>query len=405
MRIILATESSFVGSKNNLKSSGFSGVAVFVDQASKYLAESGHKVMIIAPSASNTSKLSVKKISPKLSVALLPSRPNPFRPKSSVASWSGLSAIKGLINDFRPDLIHLQDPAEISVYALRAAKKRGVPVVITNHSYAGFILAYLRFLGPLDKLAEKMVLSHLVRTYNECQVVITPTKSLAVSLRRMGVGVPIRVVSNGVKLEKFHPGSVEPELLTKYGIPKNKKIVLYVGRLDKDKSLETIIDAVPRIVSKEKKAHFVFVGEGSAREEYEALAKKNKAEKHVTWAGYVSHESRDLPKIYRLASVFVMPSLEGQSIATIEAMASGLPIVAADAGGLRELVSNKKNGVRFKIGSSRALVQALLSVLRDKKTAERYGINGRSAAQKYELSSVQRHLVKVYEEVVSRKEE
>ena len=174
MRIILATESSFVGSKNNLKSSGFSGVAVFVDQASKYLAESGHKVMIIAPSASNTSKLSVKKISPKLSVALLPSRPNPFRPKSSVASWSGLSAIKGLINDFRPDLIHLQDPAEISVYALRAAKKRGVPVVITNHSYAGFILAYLRFLGPLDKLAEKMVLSHLVRTYNECQVVITP---------------------------------------------------------------------------------------------------------------------------------------------------------------------------------------------------------------------------------------
>ncbi len=387
--------------KKKSKSPAFSGVAVFVSQFSKYLAKNGHQVLIIAPASDESSELTMEKIGPNVSVAFLPSMPNPFRPGLRMASFSGLYEIRDLLRKFKPDIVHLQDPAEVGVSTLRAAKKNRVPVVITNHSYSGFILAYLRFLWPFDKLAEKMVLNHLVKTYNDCRAVITPTKSLSLSLRRLGVEVPIYVVSNGVMIRRFRSGKADPEILRRYRLPKNKKIILYVGRLEKDKSLETIIEAIPEVVAEEKSAHFVFVGEGSLKGEYKALAKKIKADKHITWAGYVSHESRDLPQIYRLADIFVMPSLEGQSIATIEAMASGLPVVAADAGGLKELVKNKQNGVRFKIGSSRALGLALLFLLKNGKIAEQYGNEGRLMAESYDLPNVQKQLIGVYEKIIA----
>ena len=396
MRIVLTTESYCASSKKSL----ISGVGVFVDYLSKFLAKNGCEVLIIAPSADDSLKdLKRKKIYKNLELATLPSWPNPFRPKSRIASFPSTTSIKDLIASFKPDIIHLQDPAEVGIAALRAAKKTGIPAIITIHSYPEFVSSYLKFLGPLDKVAIKILENHIVKMCNDCQAVIAPTKALARELRRLEVTVPIHAISNGVDLERFYPGKPEATVYKKYSLPRKKKIVLYVGRLDRDKSLETILKCIPQVVKETPEAHFVFAGSGSYSQEYLEIAREIKVSKYVTWAGYIPHESGDLVNLYRAAGVFIMPSLESQSIAALEAMASGLPVIGADAGGLKEIIENKRNGLLFKMGSHRALARAVISLVKNESLSRRYGEYSQLLARRYDLTSTQKELVKIYEKV------
>ncbi len=419
MRVVLATESYRSSSKNP----AFSGVAIFVERLARYLAEAGHEVMVITPSPeffdgpSTITYVSLRSSASEqigkscggpmeerplknLTVVNLPSWPNPFRSSSRIVAPLGLTAIKYFLQKFRPDIIHLQDPAEIGITVLRAAKKLRTPVILTSHSYLEFSSSYLQFLGPLSGFAEKMLLDHIVRTYNECDAITTPTSVLGKTLKKLGVLPKIYTVSNGVELDKFSPGFPNSSIMDKYSIPKGKDVVLYVGRLDKDKSLEIVLKAIPSILPVSQNAHFVFVGDGSSGEEYKELARKLKVDERVSWTGYISHDSNDLPEIYRLAKVFVMPSIEGQGIAALEAMASGVPVVAANAGGLRELIKNGRNGILFKFGNPKSLSRAVVSVLNNEEKAEQYGRNGRLRASEHDLHNSLKNMVKVYEAVI-----
>ncbi len=393
MRILLATESYRSSSKNP----SFSGVAIFVDRLVRYLAKNGHRVSIIVPSPEFSEK---KKLTDNITIEYLPSWPNPFRSNSRIVAPFGLTAIRGIIERFHPDIIHLQDPAEIGVTVLRAAKKLGIPVIITSHSYLEFASSYLRFLGPLDKVVEKMVLDHIVRVYNDCDAVTAPTGALTRTIKKWGVLPKVYTVPNGVELDRFFPGPSDLNVMKKYGIPKNKNIILYVGRLDKDKSIETILKSVSHVLLAHRNSHFVFIGDGSSRKEYEELSKTLKLEKSIIWTGYISHDSKDMVEIYRLADVFVMPSIESYGIAALEAMASGVPVVAANAGGLRELIKNGRNGKLFKFGNPKSLGMAIASVLSDKEKAKQYRQGGLMLASEHDLSNSLKQMVKVYETVV-----
>lgn len=397
MRILLATESYRSSSGKPFSS----GVAVFVDRLANYLAQNNHKVLIITPSPEFFEKSVLeKKTSDNLSVEYLPSWPNPFRSNSRIVAPLGLTAIKGVVIKFRPDIIHLQDPAEIGVTVLHAAKKLKIPVVITSHSYLEFASSYLRFLGPLDKFVEKMVLDHIVRVYNDCDAVTAPTSVLGKTIKKWGVLPKIYTVSSGVELDKFCPGSVDSGVLEKYGISENKRVILYVGRLDKDKSLETVLKAAPLILTERRDSHFLFVGDGSSKEEYMELGKSLGLSKNISWAGYVSHDSKDLPEIYRSADVFVMPSIESYGIAALEAMASGVPVVAANAGGLKEIMKNGSSGRLFKFGNHKSLSKAVVAVLEDKEKASQYRKKGIAAASEHDLPNSLKRMVKVYEAVL-----
>jgi glycosyltransferase involved in cell wall biosynthesis len=168
-------------------------------------------------------------------------------------------------------------------------------------------------------------------------------------------------------------------------IPAEKPIVLYVGRLDVDKNVEILIKAIP-LITKKIAAHFVLLGEGTEKEKLQVLVKALKAQANISFLKFIDYNNRALPRIYQTSNLFVNPCpYETQSIVTLEALATGLPVVVANAGALPELVENKVNGFRFRPGDEKDLAKKIIKILQNKKLAKKMGEKS--------LKKVENHLV------------
>lgn len=198
-------------------------------------------------------------------------------------------------------------------------KRKKIPLVIINHFGLDYVISYLRWLKPIHPIIKKILTAYLVKFYNSCDEVICPTETVKQELSKWGIKTPITAISNGVDLARFFSYSSPVSIRLKFHLPINP-IVLYLGRIDKDKSIEVLMKAMPKVI-KETNAHFVIAGIGDELPKIKKLAEE----------------------IYQISTVFAISSaIEIQSIDILEAMVTGLPIVAAHAGALPELVKNKK---------------------------------------------------------------
>ncbi|HSX41858.1 MAG TPA: glycosyltransferase [Candidatus Saccharimonadales bacterium] len=342
-----------------------SGVAVFVRQLSEFLAEAGHEVHIVAPA--NQLKSFTERRG-EIIIHRLRAWQNPLRRGFYIPLFVKKQA-EALIREIQPDVIHVNDPLAMSRYLQRAGRKIGVPTVVSNHFLMDYILAYFpKFLRRL--------LAHYLRNwmnyfYNECDVVVAPSQSAVEALKRLGTTAPLVALSNGVDLHRFFVYSPLEEIRAKFSIP-HRPIVLYVGRVDPDKSVNVLIQAFQQLLAR-RPAQLVLVGGGTKAAAIMKDARQRLGE-FVTFTGPVAHESEDLVALYQLCDIFCMPSsIETQSISTLEAMAAGKPIVAADGGALPELVQNHQNGLLFAPGDAMALGALLEEVLANPAEQEHFG--------------------------------
>lgn len=183
--------------------------------------------------------------------------------------------------------------------------------------------------------------------------------------------------------EEFQPREKSPRLLAKYGFASDDKIILFVGGLDSAhyfKGVDLLITAVARIADAKVKA--LIVGNGDLRPRYEKLAAEQNVSERVKFAGYVP--DADLPDHYNLADVFTLPSrnkAEAFGIVLVEAMASGLPLVATDLRGVRTVVLDGKNGLIARPGDGEDLRQKLMRILSDGRLADDCARQGRVLAE------------------------
>jgi glycosyltransferase involved in cell wall biosynthesis len=274
-----------------------------------------------------------------------------------------------ILDDFKPDIIHIQDPFFISQSLAFEAKKRKIPVIATQHSSLKFPLFYLKLPKFLQKTTEKTmarVLAAFINNY--CKILITPSEFIKKQVIKWEINIPVEVISNGVNLDDFVQSRVSEEFLKKYKIEDfiSKPIILYSGRIDKDKNLETLIKAIPLIL-KEADVNFLFLGGGDLKEKLicQLANKEYPFKENVCFLGPIGPQ--DLPNFYRLATLFVMPSpIEAQSLATMEAMASGLPVVAAKKGALPELVKNRENGFLVEAFNPKEYAEAIIEIIKNK---------------------------------------
>lgn len=370
------------------------GQAVFSTRLAEGLAQAGHSVIAIVPSDRYTSYRQIREGVRVERIAAIPVGHPP-----SVARITGLPyfSILRILNDFRPDVVHIQDHFLITRVALSIARAQHIPVVGTNHFLPENLLPYIEKL-PLSRITlEKILWLTMLQVYNGLDTVIAPTETAAEILRGQSIRPPVRAVSCGVDIERFRPlGNVDRMAVRRaYGLSTSDRLLLYVGRIDKEKRLDVLLRSMPHL--HEYPVQLCLAGVGRHETAIRTLAEDLGllASGKVVIAGLIPAE--DLPSMLNSADAFVMPSeAELQSIATLEAMACGLPIVAANARALPELVSHDVNGKLFQPGDAEDLARQVRALLDAPERLPALGRASRARAEDHSLSQTIRRYQNVY---------
>jgi 1,2-diacylglycerol 3-alpha-glucosyltransferase len=304
----------------------------------------GHRVVIVASGNKKTKEL-VKK---DKNIIVVPSVKFRRYPQYNFALMPFMAASK--IGVYDADIVHMQTPFTVGTYGLLVAKMGKIPSVGSFHTLFtknNVIKEY----GVSNPLARKLFLRYAWPYarffYGSCTRVIAPSASIKSLLVKQKVSNNIDVVPNGVDTKRFNPkvkGSALKHILTG---DNESALVLYMGRISREKNIGTMLSAAKMLSKKRRKIKFVIAGTGPAMDQYIRYVHRNGLERTVKFVGFVSE--RELPKYYAAADVLCMPStFETQGIVSLEAMASGKPVVGADYLALRDLIVNGKNGEKFK---------------------------------------------------------
>jgi glycosyltransferase involved in cell wall biosynthesis len=276
-----------------------------------------------------------------------------------------------------------------------------VPVVGTNHFVPENMLPHapgvLLRSAATGRLIRRALWRQLARFYERLDAVTFPSRAAAELATRWGMRAAAHVISNGIDVSRFRPapaGAPGPG-------PRRpaSPVILYVGRLDPDKGLETLVRAMPWVRSRDA-ADLVLCGTGVAAPALRRLARASGVAEAIRFIGFVDDER--LPELYRAATVFAMPSAnELQSLATLEAMASGLPVVAADALALPELVRPDDNGLLFPAGDHRALGDRIVRLLSDPAARSRMGSAARATAERHRIETTLDAFERLYRDLAA----
>jgi glycosyltransferase involved in cell wall biosynthesis len=288
--------------------------------------------------------------------------PLPVIPKDELMQLTG---------EFEPDVINTHEGALLSLQLIRLNEDLEIPQILTCHYLPRFVTHFLKWGDGIEELIENITWEYSIRMINQFDHVTFPTRSQQQAFLEEGLEVPSTVISNGVDTSRYHPGPDGRQGVDKtYQLPPGPR-VLCVGRLAVDKKIDLLIRAMPKIWQ-ELNGHLLIVGRGDARDQLESLTKRLDLEHCVHFLGFVPEE--DLPALYRRADVFSIASdTEVQSIPTLQAVVTGLPVVAADAGALPELVQDGRNGYLAPVDDVKGLQNTLLDILSDPEKAANFG--------------------------------
>ncbi len=381
-----------------------SGVTITTDRlASHFLKDKDFETFVIT--ASEKGEFLIEKSPKGYLVIKLKSIPKAVRGKIPISLLAKIP-ISEIFKKYKPDIIHLQDPAFISQALATEAKKYKVPVIAAQHSSLAFPLSYLGLPQFLKEFVCKLMAKSLAFFYNTyCKKIITPSNFIKNEVLKWGVEIPVEVVSNGINLNIFKKGKVSLKFLEEYNLKDfiAKPIVLYSGRIDKDKNLETFLSAIP-LVLKEVEANFLFLGTGDLKEKLEQEVKKRGVANNVRFIGPIEPGDLDIPEFYQLSSIFVIPSyIEAQSLVTMEAMASGLPVVASNGGALPELVKDGINGFLVNPFSFQEFAQKIILLLKDKKLLKRMGEESLNLIKAHDINLTFQKLKDIYLSLINEK--
>lgn len=364
------------------------GAARFAERLSAGLAGRGHDVHVVSPSPdgrARTERLGAVTVHRVASVR------TPVHDTFRVARpWRVAGDVRRLVEGLAPDVVHPQSHFPVSRALAGAASSVGVPLVMTNHFMPENLFGHARVPGVLQRSAAAWAWRDLARVFARAGVVTAPTPRAVELLERSGGVLGARAVSCGIDLDGYGRDEV----------PDGPPTVLFVGRLDEEKRVGELLRALAALPASVP-ARLEVVGEGSCRQEWEELARALGLDGRVAFLGRV--DEAGLRRAYARCTLFCMPGVaELQSLATLEAMASGAAVVAADAMALPHLVEQGRNGWLYPPGDVAALADRLAVVLADPVAARRMGAHSRTMAGRHDLGATLDAFEEIYREVLDR---
>jgi glycosyltransferase involved in cell wall biosynthesis len=330
------------------------GVPTVTHSITKGLAQRGHSVALVAPSPGWIGRQGTEE---RVSVHLRGSVNWPFYEGTRLGCLPGPAARK-LIAGFAPNVIHIHSPLTLGIAALAAGRRLRIPVVYTNHSLPVNARPSIR---QPPWMFDVVFYAFIVGFANRCSHVTAPSATALRLLHDRGLRAPAQVISNGVDLVRYSPGLPDDRLRARYGLTRGRSLILSVGRLSPEKRMDVLLEAAAQLT---QDAELAIAGVGPCEAALRAAVSRLGLATRVRFLGQVL--GQDLPGLYRLADVYAIASeAELQSLATMEAMATGLPVVAVDAYALTELVHAGRNGFLAARGRSREMAAYLDILLAD----------------------------------------
>ena len=373
------------------------GVATFSRNLARGLADRGHEVLVIAPSQTGKKH---KEVDGNHVIIRTNSVPFPFYQNFRI-SPNPAREVRKIIEDFDPDVIHIQMVLWLGSAALKYGNKFGIPIVSTNHAMPENLMDNLKLLAPVSRPINYILKAYGARFHSKADFVTLPTQA-AIDMFNAGdkIKIPMAPVSNGVDLARFTPQSAPASLYKKFNLPTDAPIVSYIGRLDAEKHISVLVRAFVRVNARHPEAHLLIVGDGTDATRLKSLVKEFGLQQHVTFTGRVSDE--DLVMLHCVGTVYCIPSpAELQSIATLEAMASGQPIVAVDAGALRELCQHKRNGYLCEQDNDEQIATGLDAIINDASLRESMSKESLVIAKTHDLQTTLQQFEKIYQDLIN----
>ncbi|PTY05289.1 glycosyl transferase family 1 [Opitutaceae bacterium EW11] len=310
------------------------GVARSVSTFAEEYTRRGHRVLVVAPEFEG-------KPLPKRAEALVERVPaiQKFNGSDFSVRLPIATVMSERLDVFPADVVHAHHPFLLGDTALRIAASKNVPVIFTHHTKYEDYTHYVPFNSPALREFAINLSTHFA---NLCDGVIAPSESIADLIKSRGVEVPIRVVPTGIDVKLFSSGDRE-RFRRKYGFGDDILVVGHVGRLAPEKNLEYLAEAVAQYVASQPSARFFVVGAGPSEDVLKEAFTRRGIAKSLVMAGKLTGPA--LVAAYRAMDVFAFASKsETQGMVLAEAMAAGLPVVALDASGVREVVRHGRNG-------------------------------------------------------------
>ncbi|MEY4940884.1 MAG: hypothetical protein RIQ93_2619 [Verrucomicrobiota bacterium] len=366
------------------------GVARSVSTFSEEFLRLGHEVLVVAP----TFEGKRLRASAEAIVERVPALEN-FNGSEFSVRLPLAAGLSDRLDAFQADIIHAHHPFLLGDTALRVAMNKNVPIVFTHHTRYEDYTHYMPFAEEALKQVAKELPTHFA---NLCAGVIAPSESLARLIRRRGVTTPMTVVPTGIDVRAFAEAEGKP-FREKLQISPDSFVVGHVGRLAQEKNLGYLGEAVARFLALEPRGRFVVVGDGPARDDLLGVFEHHGVADRLIFAG--QRTGKALRSAYRAMDMFVFASRsETQGMVVAEAMAAGLPVVALNAPGVREVVREGENGFLLPSGTTpEAFAEVVQRVARDPALRRRLSAGAHAGAARFSRSQCAARMIAFYEEI------
>ena len=348
------------------------GVQSHILQLAAHLRGRGHEVVILAPGDRPSADPHVRIVGGTVGLRW---NGSVARISVSRSTWTGIGAA---LKELAPEIIHVHEPFTPGA-SMFAVFQANAPIVATFHSYyepgkfhSRVYAAAAPLLRPVwNRVDERIAVSEAARL---------------TIVSRMGEA-PIRILPNGTDVAVFAGADPAP-------LPPGRKL-LFVGRLEPRKGFSVAVDAFARLASDYPDLRLVVVGKGAEQDVVDRLEPSVRA--RVDMMGFVG--GADLPGFHRAADIFLAPSTGNESfgIVLVEAMAAGLPVIASDIPGYRDVTRSGVEGLLVPPGDAGALAGAIRRVLDDPALANSLGRRGAERARQFDWSEIVHQLEDIYE--------
>jgi len=365
-----------------------SGVVTSISTFKEELQQMGHEIYIFAPSYPNYED-------DEAGVFRYKAMPSPTNKDFSVAIpvYPGMNT---LLKKLDLDIIHAHSPFNLGLVGMHFANRLGIPLIFTYHTMYD---QYVHYVPVGQELVKDVAIKFCTNFCNQCDHVVVPGTDVKRILERNRVKTPVSVIPTGVPLHRFQ-GQKEDWLRNNYNIPKDNKILLFVGRLAKEKNIPFLIKAFKKIQESMPDTTLVLTAGGPLEEELKELAAGELGlvlDKDIIFTGAQPVDT--LVDIYYSADLFVFSSLsETQGLVLIEAMAAGVPVVAVQASGVQDMIDHGVDGLLTELDIN-DFARSVSDVLSDEKTHNYFKKNALLKADKMSSGSMARRMEEVYLEL------